>query len=113
MKEQWRKLAAKFDALMMRERLIVLVGVVVGAALLYDTLALQPLEARKKRLERQIVESRNAIKIAESLLKVQDPVSDAEGVKRAYRDALRKQLAEIDQSMQGLQQGLVPPERMA
>lgn len=113
MKEQWRKLAAKFDALMVRERVLVLVGVVVGSALLFDTLALQPLEARKIRLERQIVESRNAIKIAEAMLRAQDPLSDAEAVKRAYRDALRKQLAEIDQSMQGLQKGLVPPERMA
>jgi MSHA biogenesis protein MshJ len=39
-------------------------------------------------------------------------VADAEAVKRAYRDALRKQVAEIDQNMQGLQRGLVPPERM-
>jgi MSHA biogenesis protein MshJ len=113
MKEQWQKLAARFDALMVRERVLVLLGVVVGTALLFDTLSLQPLEARKKRLERQIVESRNNIKLAETVLRTQDPVTDAEAVKRAYRDALRKQLAEIDQSMQGLQKGLVPPERMA
>ena len=30
MKEQWRKLAARFDALMPRERVLVLVGLVVG-----------------------------------------------------------------------------------
>jgi len=112
-KEQWRKLAARFDALMVRERLLVLAGVVVGTALLFDTLALQPLEARKKRLERQIAEARNNIKLAETVLRAQDPIVDAEGVKRSYRDALRKQLSEIDQSMQGLQRGLVPPERMA
>ena len=113
MKEQWRKLAARFDALLVRERVLVLVGVIVGTALLYDTLALQPLEARKKRLERQIVESRHNIKLAEAVLSAQEPIADAEAVKRAYRDALRKQLAEIDQGMQGLQRGLVPPERMA
>jgi MSHA biogenesis protein MshJ len=113
MKEQWRRLAAKFDALMVRERALVLIGVVVGVPLLFHTLALQPLEVRKTRLERQILESRNAIKIAETMLRAHDPLSDAEVVKRAYRDALRKQLAEIDQSMQGLQKGLVAPERMA
>jgi MSHA biogenesis protein MshJ len=112
MKEQWRKLAARFDALLMRERVLVLVGVVVGTALLFDWLALQPLEARKKRLERQIAEARHNIKLAEVLLSAQEPIADADAVKRAYRDALRKQLAEIDQNMQGLQRGLVPPERM-
>ena len=112
MKEQWRRLAARFDALQIRERILVLAGVVVCTWLLYDTLALQPLEARKKRVERQIAESRNNIKLAEAILSAQEPVADADGVKRAYRDALRKQLAEIDQGIQGVQRGLVPPERM-
>jgi MSHA biogenesis protein MshJ len=112
MKEQWRKLAARFDALLVRERILVLAGVVVCTWLLYDTLVLQPLEARKKRVERQIAEARHNIKLAEVLLSAQGPVADADAVKRAYRDALRKQLAEIDQGIQGVQRGLVPPERM-
>ena len=112
MKEQWRRLAARFDALQVRERILVLAGVVVCTWLLYDMLVLQPLEARKKRTERQIAEARHNIKLAEVLLSGQEPVADAEAVKRAYRDALRKQLAEIDQGIQGVQRGLVPPERM-
>jgi MSHA biogenesis protein MshJ len=103
MKEQWRKLSALFDALMVHERVLVLVGVVVGTALLFDALALQPLDARKQRLERQIVETRNNIKLAVG----------PDAVKRSYRDTLRQQLAKINQSMQGVQRGLVPPERMA
>ncbi len=113
MREQWQKLAARFNALMLRERVLVLVGVVVGVALIFDTLALQPLEARKKRLERQIAESRNNIKLAETVLAAQVPIVDPDDVRRSYRNALRQQLADIDQSMQGLQRGLVPPERMA
>lgn len=112
MKEQWRRLAARFDALLVRERILVLVGVVVGTALLYNFFALEPLEVRKKRLERQVAEARHNIKLAEAVLSGQEPVVDAEAVKRAYREALRKQVAEIDQNMQGLQRGLVPPERM-
>ncbi len=112
MKEQWRRLAARFDALMVRERVLILLGVVVGTGLLYNELVLQPLEARQKRLERQIAEARHNIKLAEIVLGAQEPIADADAVKRAYRDALRKQLAEIDQNMLGLQRGLVPPERM-
>jgi MSHA biogenesis protein MshJ len=113
MREEWRKLAARFDALTLRERVLVLAGVIVGAALLFDTLALQPLEARKKRLERQIAEVRNDIKVAEAVLSARGPLADPDSVRRSYRNALRQQLTEIDQNMQGLQRGLVPPERMA
>lgn len=113
MKEQWQKLSARFGALMLRERALILVGAVIGTALIFDTLALQPLDARKKRLERQLAESRQNIRTPEVVPTARDAVADADVVKRSYRDALRNQLAEIDQSMQGLQRGLVPPERMA
>jgi MSHA biogenesis protein MshJ len=113
MMDQWRQLSARFDALMVRERVLVFAAVIVGTALIYDALAIRPLEVRKKRLEQQVTEARQSIKLAEGLLKTQEATADPEAVKRSYRDALRKQLAEIDQSMQGLQRGLVPPEKMA
>lgn len=113
MKEQWRSLSARFDALVPRERIIVFLGAIAGVALVYDFLALQPLEMHKKRLGQQIVEARQNVKLAETVLKTQEITPDPDAVKRSYRDALRKQLAEIDQSMQGLQRGLVPPEKMA
>jgi MSHA biogenesis protein MshJ len=112
-KEQWHQLSARFSALMVRERVLVLVAVVACTALVYDALAIQPLEARKKRLALQLAEARQNIKAADSLMSGQAAVVDPDAVKRSYREALRKQLAAIDQSMQGLQRGLVPPERMA
>jgi MSHA biogenesis protein MshJ len=111
--EQWRQLAARFAAMQTRERVLVLAAAVLGTALVYDALALQPLEARKKRLTQQVAESRQNIKAADSVVKARESVVDPSAVKRSYRDALVKQLAEIDQNMQGLQRGLVPPERMA
>lgn len=113
MKEQWRQLAARFDGMMMRERALVLLAAVVGTALVFDAIVLQPLEARKKRLTQQLADARQNIRTADALLKIQGSAGDPEAVKRTYRDALRKQLADIDKSMQGLQRGLVPPERMA
>jgi MSHA biogenesis protein MshJ len=112
-RDQWRKLAARFDAMQQRERVLVLLAAVVGTALVYDALVLQPLEARKKRLTQQVAESRQNIRTADATLKAQESIADPQAVKRSYRDALRKQLTEIDQNMQGLQRGLVPPERMA
>jgi len=112
-KEQWQKLNTRFDALVMRERVLVLGAVVVGTAFLFDTFAIRPLEVRMKRLTQQVAEARQNIKTAETALSSQEAVADPDTVKRSYRDALRKQLAEIDQNMLGLQRGLVPPEKMA
>ena len=113
MREQWQKLSERFGALKPRERILVLVGVVVGTALVFDSLAFQPAEARKKLLDRQIVEVRENIKRAAELMKTKQPVGDSVAVKRTYRDALRGRLAEVSQNLTGLQDGLVPPERMA
>jgi MSHA biogenesis protein MshJ len=113
MKEQWRKLADRFKALKPRERALVLIGAVVGTALVFDAIAFQPKEARRKTLERQIVEARQKLKVAEALMQTKEPVGDSHAVKRSYRDALQKRLAEVNQSMVNLQQGMVPPERMA
>lgn len=96
----------------MRERALVLIAAVVGTALIYDAVVLQPLEARKKRLTQQAADARQNIKNADAVVRAQESIVDPLAVKRTYRDALRKQLAEIDQNMQGLQRGLVPPERM-
>ena len=113
MKERWRDLSGRYAALALRERALVLVAAVLGAALMYDALALEPLAVKKKRHTQQLAEARQGIKAADGMLQAQEAVADPDAVKRSYRDALRKQLAEIDTNMQGLQRGLVPPERMA
>ena len=113
MREQWQKLAERFGALQPRERIIVLIAVVVGTALIFDAVAFQPAEARKKLLDRQIAEARDNLKRAAELMKTKQSVGDSAAVKRTYRDALRGRLAEVAQNLTGLQKGLVPPERMA
>lgn len=110
MKEQWRQLAAKFGALTLRERVVVLAGLCLATVVLFDFLVLDPLSAQKRRLTQQINEARTGIKAAETL-KMAQPDPDA--VKRAYRDALRKQIAEIDKDLHGMQKSLVPPDQMA
>jgi MSHA biogenesis protein MshJ len=113
MKEQWRKLSERFGALKPREKALVVLGVVVGTGLVFDAVAFQPAQTRKKALEGQIAEARQKLKIAEALMQTKEPVGDSHAVKSSYRDALRVRLAEINKSMVNLQQGMVPPERMA
>lgn len=113
MKERWRQLAARFDARPVRERVLLFIGVIVCTILLYQTLALDPLLLRQKRVTGQLGETRQNIKTAEIQVRKLETLTDPDAVKRSYADALRKQLAEIDRNMQGVQKGLVPPERMA
>jgi MSHA biogenesis protein MshJ len=113
MREQWRMLSNRYNVLRMRERLLVAGGLMVAMILLFDTLALAPLATRKKRLTQSLAETRQNIQTAEVAVKAQAGIADPDSAKRNLRDALRKQLAELDQKMQSLQKGLVPPERMA
>jgi MSHA biogenesis protein MshJ len=109
----WRKLAAWFDGLQMRERVLVLVAALVATVMAFDLFALQPLAASEKRLAQALAEARQNLAAADSQVRTLKAAVDPLATRRAYRDALRKQLAEIDQNMQGFQRGLVPPERMA
>ena len=113
MKEQWQKLAAGFDARAPRERVVLFVGAILGLILIYQYVLLDPLLARHKRLTQQLAETRQNVKVTENVIRSQEMIADPDTVKRTYAEALRRQLTEIDQGMQGLQKGLVPPERMA
>lgn len=112
MSERWRELAERFDARPVRERVLLFVGAIVCTILVYQTLVLDPLLLRQKRLTSQLAEARQNIKTTEIQVRQLETITDPDAVKRSYADALRKQLAEIDRNMQGVQKGLVPPERM-
>jgi MSHA biogenesis protein MshJ len=112
LKERWRKLSARFNALAPRERVLVFIAAIAGTVLVFQAIALDPLLARQKRLTQQLATARQDIKNADNLLTARETLADPDAVKRSYRDALRGQLAEIDRDMQGLQRRLVPPERM-
>lgn len=113
MREQWQKLAERFGALKMRERVLVLIGVVVGSALVFDAVAVQPAQARTKALQSQLKQARENLKSAQELMNTKQSVGDSLAVKRTYRNALRGRLAEVNQNLVGMQKGMVPPERMA
>ena len=113
MKELWQKLTARFNALAQRERALVSAAIVAGTVFVFHAVAIDPLLVRQGRLLQQLTEARQNIRNEDVLMKAAETRVDPDAVKRSYRDALRKQLAEIDASMQGLQAGLVPPERMA
>jgi len=110
--QRWEDLAARFAARSQRERMIVLLAVVVGAAAVHDAVVLNPLVNARQGAQKQIEETRKAIQTGDLVLRSQTVATDPDTVRRSYRDALRQQIADADHSMQALQKQLVPPEQV-
>ena len=114
MKQQWAKLAGRFDALQPRERLMVFVAGVTIIAGLGFVLAIDGALAKHKILAANAEKQRTDLAQLQrqntelSRLLTQDP--DAEGRKRI--DDLQHRLGGYDNELRGVQQGLVPPKQM-
>ena len=114
MKQSWARVAGRFDALKPRERVMVFAAglaiiaglafvlVIDGALAKHRILAVS---AQKHRLDLAQLQKQNA---ELSRLQAQDP--DVEG--RKHIDDLRRQLGSYNTELRGVQQGLVPPNRM-
>jgi MSHA biogenesis protein MshJ len=109
----WRQFSDKFAIRSLRERALMTGGAIAVVVLLFDALALNPLAVQHKRLNGLVAEARAAIKAGEQVLAAGGETADPDEVKRRYRDGLRKQIAEIDGKLQGLQKQLVPPDQVA
>jgi MSHA biogenesis protein MshJ len=114
MKQAWEKLARKFDALKPRERVMVFAAGVAVIAGLGFVLAMDGALAKHKILATNAEKHRIGLAQLQkqnaelSRLLVQDP--DAEG--RKHIADLQRQLSGYDTELRGVQQGLVPPNRM-
>lgn len=115
MKDALKKLGARFDAMKPRERLMVFIAGVAIIAGLSFVLSIDGALTRNKILTASVDKNRAELtqlqaKNAElSRALAQDP--DASG--RKHIDELRGQLGSYDTELRGVQQGLVPPGRMA
>lgn len=111
--KRWQHWSGLFNARSLRERALITAGLVAVVVALLDTLLLSPLDVRQKRLSAQLSEARTAIKAGEIMIGANNGQADPDEVKRRYRDELRKQIAEMDARLQGLQKQLVPPDQVA
>ncbi len=109
---RWQQWTALFNARSLRERVLIAAGAVAVVVALLDTLLLNPLALEQKRLSMQLSEARMAIKTGEVMMAANQGKADPDEVKRRYRDELRKQIAEMDSRLQGLQKQLVPPNQV-
>lgn len=115
MKRQWLKLADRIDAMSLRERVMVFVMLAAIVVALVNALLLDPLLAKQTRLSQQLKqdEARMAAIQAQTMALAQGRGNDPDAANRARLQALKQQVAQMDEELRSLQKGLVRPENMA
>lgn len=112
-RQQWQDWNAKYSARSLRERALMAASGVVVVVAVFNFLLLEPSSLQQKRLTQQLQETRTAIRTGEAILSAGSGQADPDEVKRRYRDELRKQIAEFDVKLQGLQKQLVQPDQVS
>jgi len=115
MKRRLIELAARIDALTLRERALSFAAAVAVTAFVGYQLVLAPSYAAQERLLEQILQQRNNMMgiDAEIAAKVTAYQVDPDAPARTRLEALKQESAQIGDALLAMQNGLVPPERMA
>jgi MSHA biogenesis protein MshJ len=115
MKQQWLKFATRVDALSQRERILGFAGAACSLAFIANLGVIGPLLRQQDQLQSQIVQQQNNIAgiNAEILQKLQAAQADPDAPARARLAATREESARLAGNLRAMQQGLVPPEKVA
>lgn len=115
MKQTWQKLAAKFDTLNLRERILVAVMINVALAAAINTVLLEPMARQQKKLAPVVAQQQSQAVAMDAQIKAlrQTLRSDPDAAAKARLALLRRELDEIDISLGGVQKNLVAPDNMA
>jgi MSHA biogenesis protein MshJ len=113
MKEQWRKYAARIDALALRERVMVFAAAVAVVVFMLSALFIDPLTARKKALSARMAQQQTELQALQVKIQaLEQKLTDPDVANRARRDGIKRQIDEIDVTLKDLQHSLVPAHNM-
>jgi MSHA biogenesis protein MshJ len=115
MKLDWKKLANKIDEMSLRERALIFGMLALILVTVMLTVFLDPLFAKQKILSQQIVQQQSQIRGIQAQIQamVEARGADPDAANRIKLDALKQQLAQFEAFLQGKQQQLVPPDKIA
>jgi MSHA biogenesis protein MshJ len=115
MKERLQRLATRVDALTLRERVLLFAAIAAACVFLMHFFGLEPMLAKQELLRAQIVQQQNQLEGIDNEIgdKVKAAQVDPDAPTRERIAAVRAQLDALATSLRAMQNGLVPPERMA
>lgn len=113
MKQKWRELAARFDALARRERIMVALALLLGGGFLGYTLLIEPQLLRQATLTKRIAQVAGELAATEAqLVVIQAKLKDPDASNRFALQQGRKELAALDSKLRSLESSMVPPDKM-
>ena len=114
MKQQWKQWADKFDALTLRERVMVFAACALALVFCGYFMVLEPLFSRHALLTAGIAQNRGLMTGVdkEIVLLVEVSQNDPDQAARARLQVLLAETARLKDGLRHMQSGLVAPERM-
>jgi MSHA biogenesis protein MshJ len=114
-KERLQRLATRVDALTLRERVLLFAATAAVYVFLMHFFGLGPMLAKQELLRAQIVQQQNKLEGIDNEIgdKVRAAQVDPDAPTRERIAAVRAQTDALATSLRAMQNGLVPPERMA
>lgn len=115
MKDRLARLAIRIDALTLRERVLLFAAIAASTIFVVYFFGLGPMIAKQDLLRTRIVQQQNNLEGIDNEIraKVEASQVDPDAPTRARIAAERAQLDGLATSLRAMQNGLVPPERMA
>jgi MSHA biogenesis protein MshJ len=115
MQVQIDKIVAKLDGMSLRERVLIFAAAAFLVVALIDSLFLEPLLVKQKKLSAQVVQQQEKMKEVQSQIAslLQAQQADANSPQRERIRVLRQQIADGDAYLKERRDKLVPPEKMA
>ena len=114
LKAQWQAWAERIDAMSLRERALIFLAVAMVLIVLVNTLLIDPLLTRHKKLQQQIAQTQE--KTSAMQRQIQTLVNswnvDPDVALRARLAQLREQSERTGKTLEDIQSGLVPPQRI-
>jgi len=114
MKQQWQQFALKFDALSVRERIMVFGASAALLIFMVVYLFVDPLLTRRKALADTIAQRQQAVAAidVEMAQRMAAHAGDPNQQDRIRLERIRQEVQQMRQSLQATQNGLVAPERI-
>ena len=113
MKAEWLKIAAKFDALKLRERWLLAIALLTSIPLLAYHFSIGPSLAKAATADRQQIDYQTRLSTLQiQIADLQSPNKDPDIAARAELDKIKVQLSEMGSRLALLEESLVPPAKM-
>jgi len=115
MKQYWQKLSLRIDAMTLRERAMIFAMVAVVLIALLNVALLDPAFSREKLLSQSIKQDQAQIAALQTEIqqKLKQHEFNPNTAHRARLQQLKQEVSQIEETLQGIQKGLVAPDQMA